>query len=280
MSRRWLITGATGLLGDYLRDACASEGPVATTGGHGGDRPCDLRDHEAVRSLLADTAPDVVLHAAALTDIERCERAPAEAFAINRDAAANIAACLPPPAQMVFISTDQVYPDTPGPHGEEVTGPVNVYGQSKLAGEQAALAHPGALVLRTNFFGPARRAGRESLSDFVVRTLSSGQAVTLFSDILFSPLHMATLSGLLVELVRRRTTGLFNAGCRNGASKADFAFAIARHKKLQTGTAKIGHSESLPGRAPRPKDMRLDVRRLETVLGRRMPTLQEEIAKL
>ena len=280
MARRWLITGATGLLADYLVEACRQVGSVTTTARSGGDFPCDLRDREATRSLLSEVSPEVVVHAAGLTDVDHCERAPDDANAVNRDAAANIAAALSPAARVVFISTDQVYPDTNGPHSEDAVGPINVYGQSKLAGEAAVLSHPGALVLRTNFFGPSRRRDRNSLSDFVIQNLTARQPVTFFDDILFSPLHMATFGALLVESIDRDITGVFNAGCRNGASKAKFALAVAKHKGLQTQTARIGSSASLPSRAPRPKDMRLTVERLEAALGRRMPSLEDEIAKL
>jgi len=280
MTKRWLITGAGGLLSDYLVDACRRRGDVIATGRSGGDRRCDLTDGAAVRSLLADVAPDVVVHAAGLTDVDRCEREPEQAFAANRDAAAHLAAGLPASTRVVFVSTDQVYPDRPGPHDEERAAPVNVYGSSKRAGEQAVQRHPGALVLRTNFFGASRRTGRASLSDFVIRSLTNGQQVTFFSDILFSPLHMTTLSDLIAEMVERGITGVFNAGCRSGMSKADFALEVARRKVLQTQTARIGSSTIMPERAPRPKDLRMDVGRIETALGRAMPTLEEEIARL
>jgi dTDP-4-dehydrorhamnose reductase len=187
---------------------------------------------------------------------------------------------LSPQARLIFVSTDQVYPDIAGPHAEDAVAPVNVYGQSKLAGEQAVLRHPGALVLRTNFFGPSRREGRASLSDFVIRSLTARQNATFFSDILFSPLHMATLAALAAEMAERGMTGVFNAGCRDGASKADFAFAVARHKGLQTETSRIGSSSVMPDRAKRPKDMRMAVGRIEQALGRPMPTLDQEVAKL
>ena len=280
MARRWLITGATGLLADYLVEACRSHGEVTTTARSGGDRRCDLSDAAATRALLADTAPGVVIHAAGLTDVDRCERAPDEAYAVNRDAAANIAAVLSPAARVVFISTDQVYPDQPGPHAEENTAPVNVYGRSKLEGERAALSHPGALVLRTNFFGKSRRSGRHSLSDFVIESLTACRPVAFFSDVLFSPLHMSTLASLVAELVNEGAKGVFNVGCREGKSKAEFALTIARHKGLATERVRLGVSSDVPGRAPRPHDLRLNVSSIETILGRSMPTLEEEIRKL
>jgi dTDP-4-dehydrorhamnose reductase len=241
---------------------------------------CDLADRQALRALLGTVVPDVVIHAAGFTDVDACESAPQQAFAINRDLTASLVRALAPATRLVFISTDQVYPDTQGPHAEHEAAPVNVYGRSKLAGEQAALAHPRTLVLRTNFFGPSLTQQRQSLSDFVVGSLSEGKSVTFFDDILFSPLHMTTLTSLIVELVARGLNGTFNAGCRDGKSKADFACAVARHKKLPTDKARVGSSASLPGRAPRAHDLRLDVSHLETCVGRSMPTWEQVIAKL
>ena len=280
MARRWLITGATGLLADYLVAAAGERGEVVTTARAGADRDCDLSDRAATGALLDDVAPEIVVHAAGLTDVDCCEREPAAAFAANRDAAANLAASLPEPGRLIVISTDQVYPDTPGPHREDVTGPVNTYGRSKLAGEIAALARQNTAVLRTNFFGPSRTERRQSLSDFVVSSLGQGKPVTFFADVLFSPLHMSTLVGLIVAVAESDLVGVFNAGCRNGMSKADFALAVAKHLQLQTESATIGKSSAFGGRAPRTADLRMDVTRIENALGRPMPTLTREIERL
>jgi dTDP-4-dehydrorhamnose reductase len=278
--RRWLITGASGLFADYLVEACRGQGQITTTARSEGDRRCDLSDATSTGSLLSVVAPDIVIHAAGLTDVDLCQREPHAAYAANRDTVANLASMLAPTTRLVCISTDQVYPDTPGPHDENRTGPLNFYGSSKLKGEQAALSHPRALILRTNFFGHSRRVGRESLSDFVINSVTTHKPVTFFSDVLFSPLHMSTLASLIVELVNKGATGVFNAGSRAGQSKADFALAIARHKGLTTETVGVGSSSEVRGRAPRIHDLRLNVSRIERFLGRAMPTLEEEIRKL
>jgi dTDP-4-dehydrorhamnose reductase len=280
MNRRWLITGASGLLGPYLGDAIRANGTVITTAREAGDLRCDLTDRDAVQTMIDRAAPDVVIHAAAMTDVDRCEREVEAAYAANCNACAHLAQTLPLGAQLVVISTDQVYPDTPGPHREAETAPVNVYGKSKLAGETEALGRPGTLVLRTNFFGPSRHPGRQSLSDFVVTSLADQRQITLFSDVLFSPLHMTTLAALVVECAGRGLTGVLNAGCRAGDSKAAFALAVARRLGLQTETATIGSSSAMPGRAPRPRDLRMDVSCIEAALGRPMTTLEDEVAKL
>ncbi len=275
-----LITGSRGLLGPYLVEAAAARGRVVECGRRGGDRACDLAQGAEVEVLIADTTPDVVLHAAGFTDVDGCQSDSQRAQRDNHRAAANLAAALADDCRYVFLSTDQVYPDTAGPHREGSEAPVNVYGRSKLAGERAALAHPNALAVRTNLFGPSRTPGRNSLSDFVSQSLAGGKAVTLFRDVLFSPLHMASLAALIFEMIDKGLCGAFNLASREGMSKSDFGLAVAAHLGLSTASASIGNSTELPARAPRTLDLRLNVERIERALGHTMPTLQEEIAKL
>jgi dTDP-4-dehydrorhamnose reductase len=129
----------------------------------------DVCDAEAVRSLLAGC--DVVINTAAMTDVDRCEREPEAAWAVNEGGAINVAAAV---RRVIQLSTDYVFdgskPDEYTEH--DSPAPLNVYGHSKLAGERAVLAHPGGLVVRTSWvFGEGRnfirsivaadRAGRE-----------------------------------------------------------------------------------------------------------------------
>jgi dTDP-4-dehydrorhamnose reductase len=274
------VTGATGLLGPWLVDEAARLGDVVTVARHGADVDCDLTDAAAVARMVASARPDVVVHAAALTDVDRCEREPERAYAANRDAVANLVAAAPAADALVVVSTDQVYPDAPGPHREPGAAPVNVYGASKLAGETAALAHARPLVLRTNIFGPSRTPGRESLSDFYARMLSAGADTMLFGDVRFSPLHLATASRLLVDAVEAGVTGCFNVGSRDGMAKSDFAFAVADHLGLPTSSARVVASTTVAGRARRPSDLRLDVSLFEARMDRVMPTLIEEVKRL
>lgn len=275
-----LLTGATGLLGPYLVDALARLGPVVTVGRTRADRCLDLLDAEAVRAAVRDIDPARVVHAAGLTDVDACERDPAAADGANAATTRNLAAALLPGVPLVYLSTDQVYGATGAPHAEDVAAPVNAYGASKLAGEEAARRRPDALVLRVNFFGPSRTPGRQSLSDFVVGRLRCGDTLPLFVDSIFSPLHMATLAEIVRECLACGLAGTFNVGSRAGLSKRDFGLAIAQHLGLPADKAVDVRSADMAGRAPRPPDLRMDVRRIEAALGRPMPALAEEIAKL
>ncbi len=275
-----LVTGATGLLGPYLVEVATRLGSVLTTSLHGGDVPCDLTKADATKRLCALVNPRIVIHTAALTQVDACEADQLAATRLNRGIVENLVHALPADAELVHISTDQVYPDTPGPHDEDEVGPVNAYGRSKLAGEEIAPRHARPIVLRPPSFGPSRTPGRASLSDFVVETLTHRQPVTLFRDSLFSPLQMKTLSALVMECLEAGVHGVFNLGSREGTSKLEFGLAVARHLGLPTDSASPGNSRDLPGRAPRAVDLRMSVARIEASLGRAMPTLHEEIQKL
>ncbi len=275
-----LVLGATGLLGPYLAGAAACLGDVVRHGQHSGDKLCNLRDPKATAKLLEIVAPDLVFNCVALTNVDRCEDDPEAADLLNRQVVQHVVNGLSSNAILVQISTDQVYSGVRAPTSENCTDPVNVYGKSKLAGEYEALRHSNAVVLRVNLFGPTLTSGRSSLSDWMLQQFRSRAAMTLFSDNLFSPLHMDTLAATAMDIVRAGLRGTYNVGSRAGMSKAEFGLALARQYDLSASQVEISASSAMPGRAPRPLDMRMDVSKIEQALGRSMPTLLDQIALL
>ncbi|MCB1652275.1 MAG: SDR family oxidoreductase [Alphaproteobacteria bacterium] len=275
-----LICGGTGLLGPYIREAFEGDWKIIIASRHSTDHACDFTDAAAVCSLIEQVKPDVVFHLIALTNVDECEENPDHAHSLNALTVRNVVQTLNPATHLVYISTDQVYPDTPGPHQEDHEAPVNVYGATKLDGEKEALSHRDSLVLRVNLFGPARTENRMSLSDFFIKSFEKQTPVTMFDDVFFSPLHMGTLAQIARKCVDHRLCGVYNLGSRAGLSKADFALKLAQHLNLDASTAQIGQSSAVTGRAHRTKDLRMDVSRIEKALGIKLPTLQEEIEKL
>lgn len=268
-----LITGGKGLLAPYLEEAFEDDEVIKTS-----REDCDLTNVFEVKALLECLDPDVVIHAAANTSVENCEKDPLKAVYDNSGATANLASLIKPKTKFVYISTDMVYPDSRGPHSENEVGPVNMYGRSKLSGERAARASPRHLICRTSFFGPSRTPGRKSISDWVADSLVDGSKPVFFSDVFFTPLHMQTLSALIRELVLNDISGTYNLGSSTIMNKAAFAGAVALRLGLleQFNKADIGPSRFT---VRRPKDMSMDTIKIERE-GFRMPTLQEEINKL
>lgn len=231
-----------------------------------------------IDDILNQVSPAVILHGAALTDVDRCQAQPQEAFITNVSitrAIANWVHAKSPGTHLVYISTDQVYGDCAGPHPEESTGPVNVYGWTKLWAEDLVRALDNFLVLRLNYVGKgtARRAG---LAESFVSRFQSGSPITLFQDVTFNPLSGRQAAHIITTLIRSGVRGTFNLGATGeGISKADFGLRLAKYLNLSTTSAHLGNLADVNLKAPRPKDTRMDVRKLASYV--QLPNIDDVI---
>ncbi len=198
-----LVTGAGGQLGRELALRLAPDEAVCLP-----RAALDLTDAPAVQATLARLRPRVVINAAAYTAVDRAEAEPDRAFAANRDAPATLArACAGIGAALLHVSTDYVFNgESRRPWREDdATAPINVYGASKLAGEQAVQdALPRHLIVRTawlfgahgpNFVRTALRLARER------------GALRVVSDQTGSPTWAGHLAETLIALARRIAAG-------------------------------------------------------------------------
>lgn len=150
---RLLVIGASGLVGSHLLAEARSRQIEAVgtyrTHPNGGLVPLDLADTHGAISLLDRLKPTAVIHAAGWTWADGCERDPARSFRENAEQPGKIAQlCAERGIRMVYISSSYVFDGSNGPYTEAaVTRPINVYGQSKRAGEEAVLAAAGNLAL-------------------------------------------------------------------------------------------------------------------------------------
>lgn len=288
-----LVTGASGLLGCALVPSLRAQGEQVFTHGWQGlaDFRVDLRDKNTTWAMLGAVCPDVIINLAALTNVDTCETQPALAYALNVKTVENLSSWMKQnnttaqqACYLIQISSDQVYDaqnelngGAHGPFPEEAASVYNTYGFSKIAAELAAL-QVSACALRTNFFGKSARAGRQSFSDWLHQSLHAGQSIQVFEDVLFSPLGMPSLVQAIAKIVQAKPQGVFNLGSHKGMSKADFAFAFAEAAGLPTASmTRASSSTSNKIQAYRPKDMRMDSRHIEQVLGISLPSLLEEI---
>lgn len=260
-ARPILVTGAGGQLGGYLLAECRRQSrPVVGLGAHPGpgvDAQVDIGDTAAVEWALADIQPGVVIHGAAYTDVDGCERDPAKADLVNHLGAANIAqAAKNVGAWVIAVGTDFVFSgDQAEPYTERSTpDPVSVYGSSKLAGERAVLdADPSFAVARTAWVygGAGKHFPRTVLT--MVRDRGS---MTVVDDEVSGPTFAGDLAEALVALVEKRPAGILHltnegAVSRYGLAKAVVEAAGGDPDMIQpTSTEEFLSRYPLPARRP------------------------------
>ena len=278
---RILVTGATGLLGCALVPTLLAKGHRVIRHGYSAvaEITTDLTEAASTTAMLERVQPEVIIHLAALTNVDACETAVDQAYRLNVLTVENLCRWIrrqAAPCHLIQISSDMVY-DGLGPHAEDQVSVCNTYALSKIAGELAA-STVASTVLRTNFFGRSQCPGRLSLTDWIYQSLRSDTPIQVFEDVLFSPLSLPTLCAILNQVIEKRPRGVFNLGTRHGMSKADFAFAFASALTLPSHCL---HRNTAAGmttlKARRPTDMRMDCREFERMMQLELPSLIDEI---
>lgn len=274
---RILLLGAHGQLGRSLQPHLARLGQLqALTRSE-----LDLRDLPALRALLRRARPQLIVNAAAWTAVEQAEREPAAAFALNAEVPAVLAeeaAALG--AWLLHYSTDYVFDGRLGrPYREtDACAPLNVYGQSKLAGEQAVAAAGGPhLILRTSWL--YSRHGHNFLLS-MRRLLRERAEVRVVADQFGNPTSCASLAAASAALLARVAAGdpgpagLYHASCSGGASWYDLACAIAtelRERGEACAEVLPIPASDYPSAVTRPADSRLDGTALARAWGVALP---------
>lgn len=270
-----LITGISGMLGANLALDLSGRYRIAgTRHSRAMNLPgvpahtLDLSDAVAVRAMVAGLRPSVVVHCAAMTDVDACERDPGAAMAVNAGATGELAsACAEAGARLVYFSTDAVFSGERGGYAEEdAAGPVNAYGRSKLEGERRALARcPGTLVLRTNIFGLGLRPGH-GLAEWILARGRAGEPFTGFSDVFFAPLLVNVLGEVLEACLAAGLAGVYHAAGTPVVSKERFARDLLGAYGLDQGLVRPGSVRAMRFAAPRPGNSSLDGSRLAALL--------------
>ena len=268
MLEKILLLGAGGLLGKDL--AGQLKGIYRVLGAKSAD--LDIRDSRAVNEYFQTMKPEIVLNAAAMVDVDKCENDREAAFAVNASGAENVArACRETGARLIHFSTDYVFDGAKGtPYIEtDPVNPVNIYGQSKLEGERKVLEIlPQACVVRISWlFGAARE-------NFVIKTINEGRAhykavlegqtpepLPVVADQISSPTWTVDIAEQTGRLIAHPLEGIVHAASEGYASRydlADFMFEeISWDVKLRRVNA-IDYTF----KAPRPLFTALENRRL------------------
>ena len=265
-SKRVLVTGGSGLVGGRCALAFKEAGyeVVATHKSFPTDDTVYFNCSDLTDRGNFDAkhfGPNVVVHCAAMTNVDECETSPNESKVHNVDATKNmIALCKETGATLVYMSTDYVFDGASGPYTEEATpSPLSVYGKHKLEAETAALADPAlkALVLRiTNVYGEEARG-----KNFVSRVFGNAKksvngeepmVLRLPSDQFATPVDAADIAAAAVLLVGDGKKGIYNVAGSEYVSRVQLAAKILSRVPEHKATIEPIPTEKLGQKAKRP----------------------------
>jgi dTDP-4-dehydrorhamnose reductase len=251
MTSRWLVTGAGGMLGRDLVSVLAAARDAEMTAV--GRAELDITQEPAVRAAVLGR--DIVVNAAAWTDVDAAETAEGAATAVNGRAVANLArACAHHGAVLLHLSTDYVFAgDATAPYPEDApTSPVNAYGRSKLVGEEAVrglLPESGYIVRTSWLYG---EHGRNFVTT-VLRLAADRDTIDVVDDQLGQPTWSYALAQRLVELGRAALGGTAAADVYHGSAAGQTTwFGLARAVFAAAGLDPARVRPTTSERFPRP----------------------------
>lgn len=276
-----LVTGASGQLG---YDVCRELDRHGMENLGLSSKDMDITDIDATSKVIKAYMPDAVIHCAAYTMVDKAEEERERCWAVNAEGTRNIASvCRELDIKLLYISTDYVFPGA-GDHfyrTDDDTAPCNVYGASKLAGENAVKELLDRFfIVRTSWvFG-------ENGGNFVKTMLRLSQtrdSVEVVSDQIGSPTYTAHLAPLLCDMINSNRFGIYHATNEGVCSRAELAREVFRLAGKSTSVIPV-LSSRYPCAAVRPLNSRLDKSELSKAGFRRLPdwhtALAEYISKI
>lgn len=280
---RILITGANGLLGQALvaRMSRFPEYDVLATSrddtprfrdGSCGYAPLDITNLDDVKALFRDFAPNVVINCAAMTHVDACDEQRSACWEVNARAVEYLSEqCQEIGARLVQVSTDFVLDGEGGPYREDARpNPVNYYGRSKLAAENAARGSSTskwAIVRTVLLYGTGHHLSRSNFVLWLLDELMSGNPVHIVTDQWRTPTYVDDLAVGIERLVHFEKSGLFHLSGRELMSMYDFALTVADVFGQDPSLIHPVTSDYFAEAAPRPPRTGFIILKAETELG-------------
>jgi dTDP-4-dehydrorhamnose reductase len=276
-----MVTGASGLLGANLVETALSQAVdvIAVYQQHPIHFPdakviqADLTDARTVDDLVCSCRPEWTIHCAAATNVDWCETHPHPTRHINVEASRYLAQAIRHVGgKLIYISTDMVFGEAQGYHTEQdACAPLNVYAESKLAGEFAIREiMESALVIRTNIYG-WNLVDKRSLAEWALAELEAHKPINGFYDVTFTPILVNDLAEILLSMMHKKLTGVYHVAASHACSKYEFMVHIADLFGLDSELIRPAsiNASALP--ASRPKNIALQTTKISQALNRPMP---------
>jgi len=279
-----LIFGSKGNLGKRVFSELKSNNQlnILTTSRNSKDTNFNFdinEDNNKLQEIIDIAKPFAIINCIAYTDVDQCELNEKKAYLINSffpKKLVNVLTKIPLNPKLVHISTDQLYDSKFWSEiGQE--NPINIYSKSKLAGDKYILKYKKSTILRTNFLW---NDDINSPVNWLIKKSESKEEFILFEDVIYNPVEIKFLAKLIHKIIFKDIYGIYNLGSKDFLSKAEVFSKIALNLKLNMSNAKIQSIDTIQLKAPRPKNMTIDIKNFEKDFDIKLPNMQETILEL
>lgn len=242
----------------------------------------DITDQSAIRKVFVDITPDVVFHAASITDVDLCEANPDLAMRVNGEATGFVAeTCQKKGSYLVYVSTDYVFDGKRGQYSEEdKPAPINAYGRSKLRGEEemTRLVARGCIARTSVLYGWGRLS-RPNFATWIHSKLAANEQVRVARDQFASPTLNTHLARMLLEVAERRMQGILHLAGSTRISRYEFAVMLAKQFGFNENLLTAVQAEATGWKARRPLDSSLNVSKAQKLLTNTPTPLSEALSE-
>ena len=220
----------------------------------------DIRNKKQCQKVVKTIEPDIVIHCAAITDMDLCETNQTLAYDVNTFGTENILDSINKDCHFIYISTDNVYNNEKQFNREDSKlNPTNIYGESKQKAEQIIInSNNKYTILRTNIFGWHLLKQNTGLLNFIYNNLKEKKTTTLFKDVYFTPISIPIFIEGLKNIIDTEIFGMFNFAGIERISKLEFGLIIADVFGLDKSVITSMSIDEKGFIANRPKEMSLD----------------------
>ena len=273
-----LVIGGSGFIGSYLVRYFSATG----TSTEGNDRllKLNITVPGEIDNIVRSVSPDIVINASGITNVDYCEDHREEAMSINGNAVGYIADSAEKyGAFLCHISTDYIFPGTKGASytEEDLPDPINVYGESKLKGEQVLKDRKSIIVRISTPYGINLSNRKKTFLDFVVNNLRSNKPVRIVNDQYTTPTYINDIPVLIERLFEKNKKGIYHLGSMECINRLDFSLMIAGAFHLNSNLITPCKSVDIDFKAPRPKNTCLSIKKISEFIdiGKIQKNLEE-----
>lgn len=281
---KYFITGGSGLLGERLATIAKDDDEltlVHNSNPTDNSIKCDITNEKEVKESIGKENPDVIIHCAAMTNVDLCEDETELAYKVNGDGTGYLAkAANDIDAKIIYVSTDFVFDGQRGYYKEdEKVNPLGIYAKSKYDGEVQLEKYSDdwAIARVSVLYGWHSRL---NFTTWVIEQLRQKNEINIVTDQINSPTLADNAAEAIFKIAEKDKKGIFHTAGNDAINRFDFTKKIADAFDLDDSLINPTTSTQFVQKAPRPRDSSLNVNKVEKELDMKMETCSESLKRM